>query len=242
MEVVTWVDWFVLAEMLSKGGDIMHGSRALHENRTDDLLTHRMSVSDGDDPRAPIISEQVSVSQDACLATATVEWSPPSDDNGSPDRLVSYEVLCLPDGSVPSENNNLAQVQVTGIGSMETSQVVGIVPGYSYRCKVGARYETETEESESFVVYSSASMAFMYKFLHPLDCVIEATNNAPLVSVPVDSSLDCTQMCQQVEGNRAINGGTAGQALCEVRIQQADLEIQSSQVLYGGYLFICLLS
>lgn len=72
------------------------------------------------------------------------------------------------------------------------------------------------------------------RYQNPLDCVIEAANDAPLVSIPVDSSLDCTGVCQYVEGNRAINGGTSGQALCEVTIQGPTSE--SPQVLYGRYL------
>eukprot|EP00890_Picochlorum_soloecismus_P000863 jgi/Picsp_1/1778/NSC_05249-R2_metalloprotease len=219
-------------EALSRGGDVPNVS-ALLEKRAELFFNHSMSLSDGDDPRAPILSEQVRVSQDACLATATVEWSPPSYDGGSTDRLVSYEVLCLPDGSESNENNNnLVRVLVTGIGSMETSQVVGIVPGYSYTCQVGATYEEEGPGASS-VVYSRASMAFVYEYQRPLDCVIEAEDDAPLVSVPVDSGLDCSLVCQQVEGNRAINGGTAGQALCEVTIQSANPGFQSPQVFYG---------
>lgn len=148
---------------VSKDGAINMNASTVHENGTE-LFNQTTIMLRSDDPRAPLL-EQVTVSQDACVATVTVTWSPPSDD-GTSDQFVSYEVLCMPDGSVTNENNNLVQVRVSGIGSTETSQVVDIVPGYSYTCQVGAMYEAEEESDSSFVVvYSRASMDFVYKYV-----------------------------------------------------------------------------
>ena len=149
-------------KMVSNDGTISTNSSAVRENGTELFNQTIIADSNSDDPRAPIL-EQVIVSQDACVATVTVAWSPPSDD-GTGDQVVSYEVLCMPDGSVTNENNNLVQVRVSGIGSTETSQVVDIVPGYRYTCQVGAMYEME-ESDFSFLVYSRASMGFIYKYV-----------------------------------------------------------------------------